>query len=103
MTPSRQRRAATLTFPELFQLPVTVSLATAAQAFGFSATTAYKLVRREAFPCQVIRPSWCYRVPTMSLMAALGVESLPVQFEGVESGMDYAAGFHDEDSVGEGG
>lgn len=102
MTPTRQQTAM-LTFPELFQLPVSVSLATAARAFGFSTNTAYKLVRREAFPCQVIRPSWCYRVPTMSLMAALGVESLPVHFEDVESGMDFAAGFDDEDSTGERG
>lgn len=102
MTPSRQRTAM-LTFPELFQLPVSVSLATAARAFGFSTNTAYRLVRREAFPCQVIRPSWCYRVPTMSLMAALGVESLPVHFDDVESGMDFSAGFHDEDSVDEWG
>ncbi|WP_370372932.1 DNA-binding protein [Catenulispora sp. GP43] len=95
-----RQQTAMLTFPELFQLPVSVSLATAARAFGFSTNTAYKLVRREAFPCRVIRPSWCYRVPTMSLMAALGVESLPVHFEDVESGMDFAARFDDEDSTG---
>ena len=102
MKTSRQQ-AALLTFPELFQLPVSVSLATAARAFGFSTNTAYKLVRREAFPCQVIRPSWRYRVPTMSLMAALGVENLPVHFDDVESGMDFAAGFRDEVSTGEWG
>lgn len=90
----RDRAGATLTFPELFQLPVTVSLATAAQAFGLSINTAYKLVHRNAFPCTVIRPAWSYRVPTVSLMAALGVESLPVHFDDVESGMEFAACFH---------
>lgn len=82
-----------VTFPELFAMPVTVSLTTAARAFGFSTATAYKLVHQQAFPCEVIRPSWAYRVPTMGLMAALGLHEVPVRLSDVETGMEFSAEF----------
>ncbi|WP_158895147.1 helix-turn-helix domain-containing protein [Amycolatopsis anabasis] len=90
MTAPKQGRR-TLTFPELFQLPATVDLTTAADAMGISANTAYKLIKREEFPCTVLRPGWHYRVPTMALMKALEVENLPIHLDDVDSGADFAA------------
>jgi hypothetical protein len=49
-------RGSTLTFPELFCLPVTVDLTTASRALGMSVATAYRLLARDAFPCPVLRP-----------------------------------------------
>ncbi|MFD7580127.1 DNA-binding protein [Kitasatospora sp. NPDC059811] len=67
-----------LTFPELFDLPLSVDLRTAARAFGICLATAYNLVHRDAFPCPVIRTGYRYRVPTVGLLSALGIEELPV-------------------------
>jgi hypothetical protein len=52
-----------LTFPELFALPVTVDLTTAARALGISKNTAYRLISRNAFPCTITRPTHRYRIP----------------------------------------
>ena len=79
-----------MTFPELFGLPVTVSLATAARAFGFSVNTAYRLVGRDAFPCRVLRPTHRYRVPTASLITALEIELQPVRADDLRDGIDFA-------------
>jgi hypothetical protein len=83
----------TLTFPELFDLPSTVDLATAARAIGISVTTAYKLVHRQAFPCIVLRLGWRYRVPTAALLKALEINILPVHVDDVGHGADFAAQF----------
>lgn len=83
----------TMTFPELFALPVTVDLATAARALGISMTTAYRLTGRDAFPCTIMRPTFRYRVPTASLMTALGIDLQPVQPEDVQNGVDFAQQF----------
>ena len=82
--------AAPVTFPELFALPVTVSLTTAARAFGISMTTAYRLAGRGAFPCRVLRPTYHYRVPTASLIAALEIELHPVNADDLHEGIDFA-------------
>lgn len=87
----RSRRSRPVTFPELFGLPTVVDLATAANAVGVSIGTAYRLVHRDRFPCVVMRPGWRYRVPTLELMKALGVGSLPVYTDDVELGADFAA------------
>ncbi|MFG2000988.1 DNA-binding protein [Spirillospora sp. NPDC048911] len=79
-----------MTFPELFQLPTVVDLATAGRAVGVSLNTAYKLVHNEAFPCPVMRLGWRYKVSTIALMKALSIESLPVFDEDVEAGSDFA-------------
>ncbi|MFJ7274669.1 DNA-binding protein [Kitasatospora sp. NPDC098663] len=68
----------TLTFPELFGLPLAVDLRTAARAFGICLGTAYNLVHRGAFPCPVIRTGYRYRVPTVGLLSALGIDELPI-------------------------
>lgn len=84
---------AMLTFTEAFRLPVSVDLRTAAQAFGVSMNTAYKLVHRGAFPCEVLRPGHRYRVPTASMMRALGIEDMPIYADDLASGADFAAQF----------
>lgn len=70
---------APLTFPEVFGLPLTVDLGTAARAFGICRGTAYRLVARNAFPCPVLRLGWRYRVPTTGLLGALGIDRSPVR------------------------
>lgn len=79
-----------LTFPELFALPVTVDLTTAARALGISKNTAYRLIRRNAFPCTIIRPTHRYRIPTASLMTTLDIELQPVRSDGVTNGIEFA-------------
>lgn len=89
----RQGSVGTLTFPELFELPATVDLATAARAIGVSVATAYRLARRRAFPCTVLRPGWRYRVPTAALLKALDVDLRPVHIDDVHRGADFAGRF----------
>ena len=79
-----------LTFPELFQLPCTVNLRTAAQAIGVSMGTAYRLVGRGDFPCAVLRPGYRYIVPMAGLLEALGIENVPVHLEHVDRGAAFA-------------
>jgi hypothetical protein len=85
------RTAGTMTFPELFQLPATVDLATASLALGIHVNTAYKLVRYGRFPCPILRPGWRYRVPTNGLLRALQIDETPVRLDDVTNGADFAA------------
>ncbi|GAA1711043.1 helix-turn-helix domain-containing protein [Kribbella yunnanensis] len=62
-----------LTRAELFALPVTVDVATAARALGLGRSTGYELVRRGKFPCRVLQVGSSYRVPTAELMRILGL------------------------------
>jgi len=68
----------TISFVELFDLPVAVDVRTAARAVGICPSTAYRLIRLGAFPCPVMRIGSRYRIATAELMRALGVEELPV-------------------------
>jgi predicted DNA-binding transcriptional regulator AlpA len=52
-------------------LGASTDLATAAQIFGLSLATAYRLVKRNAFPVPVIRAGGHYRVPVAPILAAL--------------------------------
>jgi excisionase family DNA binding protein len=63
-----------LTRAELFALPVTVDVPTAARALGLGRSTAYELARQGEFPCRVLRVGSSYRVPTADLMRVLGIE-----------------------------
>lgn len=85
---TRRPKERPLTFPELFQLPVTVDMATAAKAFGFSLTTAYRLAKLERFPCTVLRPTRRYRIPTRPLLRALGIDETPVEFSDFATGVE---------------
>ncbi|MFJ5927896.1 DNA-binding protein [Kitasatospora sp. NPDC092948] len=80
-----------LTFPEVFELPVSVDLLTAARAFDISRTLAYRLAAVDAFPCEVLRIGRFYRVPTSGLLAALGIESRSVRAADLRTGADLAA------------
>lgn len=62
---------------DLLALPVTVDVLTAAKALGIGRTLAHDLIRRDQFPCRVLRIGTRYRVPTSGprgLLAACGVE-----------------------------
>lgn len=89
--PPAARKSQPLTFPELFGLPTTVDLTTAARALGVHVNTAYRLVKRGEFPCAVLRPGYRYRVPTIGLMRVLGIEQAPVYLDDVEQGATFAA------------
>jgi excisionase family DNA binding protein len=85
------RDTSALTFAEVFDLPLSVDLRTAARALGVCSQTAYRLIHRGSFPCRVIRLGHQYRIPTASLMRALGVENLPVHAADVEAGAETSA------------
>ncbi|WUS98177.1 helix-turn-helix domain-containing protein [Streptomyces sp. NBC_00708] len=85
-----------LTFAEAFNLPLSVDLRTAAQAFAVCPATAYRLIHLDDFPCRVLRLGHQYRIPTASLMRALGVENLPVYAADIEAGAEAAASAGDD-------
>lgn len=91
---TRSRASGTMTFPELFRLPATVDLTTAANALGIHVNTAYKLVKRNAFPCPVMRVGWRHRVPTRALMQTLHIDEIPIQLDDVGKGADFASRLH---------
>jgi excisionase family DNA binding protein len=63
-----------LTLAELFALPATVDVTTAARALGLGRSTAYELARRDELPCRVLRVGSSYRIPTADLLRVLGIE-----------------------------
>ncbi|MEV7543739.1 DNA-binding protein [Streptomyces sp. NPDC089915] len=77
----------TLTFREIFNLPVSVDLRTAARAFGMCRATAYKLIALEAFPCETVRVGGRHRVLTVNLLRALGIEERPVFADEIADGV----------------
>ncbi|MFE4336092.1 DNA-binding protein [Streptomyces sp. NPDC056831] len=62
-----------ITTRDLLDLPPTVDLETAAAAFGFGRTHAYRLARTDTFPCKVIRPGRLFRVVTADMLRVLQV------------------------------
>ncbi|MEU3398161.1 DNA-binding protein [Streptomyces filamentosus] len=76
-----------LTFREIFDLPVSVDLRTAARAFGMCLGTAYRLIARNAFPCPTVRVGHRHRVRTVELLAALGIEERPVFADEIADGV----------------
>jgi len=79
-----------LTITEVLRLPASIDLRTAADALGMSIATAYTLVRKDRFPCAVLRPGHRYRVPTSGLRACLGIEDAFVHMDDVERGAAFA-------------
>ncbi|MGV9270265.1 helix-turn-helix domain-containing protein [Kitasatospora sp. NPDC003701] len=67
-----------LSFVEMFELPTVVDVRTAARALGVCPATVYRMLQRQAFPCPVLRVGGRYRIPTIELMRALGVDEHPV-------------------------
>ncbi|MFF9347581.1 DNA-binding protein [Streptomyces sp. NPDC014734] len=76
-----------LTFREIFDLPVSVDLRTAARAFGMCMGTAYRLVARDEFPCPTVPVGRRHRVRTVELLAALGIEERPVFADEIADGV----------------
>ncbi|HWD00847.1 MAG TPA: DNA-binding protein [Amycolatopsis sp.] len=68
------REPAPMTVAEVAALPAVVDLMTAARALRIGRTTAYALARDGGFPCPVLRAGGGYRVPTVGLLRALGLE-----------------------------
>lgn len=64
-----------LTFDQLYALPTTVDLMTAARALRIGRTLAYQLAKAGEFPCPIIRVGTGYHVPTAGLLEALGITS----------------------------
>ena len=85
-----------LTFPELFNLPVTIDMRTAAAALGISINTAYRLALSDNFPCPYLRLGARYRIPTRQLMQSLGIDLTPVRIRDVAAGAEFAACFGEE-------
>lgn len=63
-----------LTRAELLAFPVVVDVTTAARALGLGRSTAYELVRRDEFPCRVLRVGSSYRIPMADLLRVLGID-----------------------------
>ncbi|MEU3601823.1 DNA-binding protein [Streptomyces sp. NPDC006798] len=80
-------RATPLTFREIFDLPVSVDLGTAARAFGMCRGTAYRLVALDEFPCPTRRVGGRHRVLTVDLLRSLGVEERPVFADEIADGV----------------
>ncbi|AZS88727.1 DNA-binding protein [Streptomyces griseoviridis] len=76
-----------LTFREIFNLPVSVGLTTAARAFGMCRGTAYRLVALDTFPCDTVRVGRRHRVLTVDLLRALGIEERPVFADEIADGV----------------
>jgi hypothetical protein len=87
MTP---RSSAWVSFAEAFDLPLAVDLRTAARALGLCPATAYKLIGQGGFPCTVLRLGRQYRIPTASLLRALGIEERPVYPADLRVGAEFA-------------
>ena len=71
-----------LLFSELGDLPATVSLMTAARAFGLGRSKAYNLASHNEFPCRVLRVRNSYRIPTAGLLRELGFSSALTSYKG---------------------
>ncbi|GAA2111748.1 hypothetical protein GCM10009759_54020 [Kitasatospora saccharophila] len=78
-------------FAEAFDLPLSIDLRTAARAVGVCPATAYRLVRRNAFPCPVLRVGRQYRIATADLLRSLGIEERPVYASDLATGAAVAA------------
>jgi excisionase family DNA binding protein len=65
---------------DLAALPPTLDVETAARLLGIGRTTAFGLLRKDRFPCRVLRFGTTVRVPTADLLAFLGLAA-PVLIE----------------------
>ncbi|MFK0192507.1 MULTISPECIES: helix-turn-helix domain-containing protein [Kitasatospora] len=88
-------------FSEVFDLPLTIDVRTAARVLGLCPATVYRRLREQDFPCPVLRPGRQYRIPTAGLLRALGIEEVPVHADDLRRGAQYAAA-RDADPEGRG-
>lgn len=61
-----------MTRAQLLNLPVSVDIVIAGQAFGIGRTLAYEMAKRGEFPVPVLRLGNRYRVTRANLLRALG-------------------------------
>ncbi|GLW53284.1 hypothetical protein Kpho01_12950 [Kitasatospora phosalacinea] len=78
-------------FSEVFDLPLTIDVRTAARMLGLCPATVYRRLKEDDFPCPVLRPGWQYRIPTAGMLRAMGIEEIPVHAEDLQRGAEYAA------------
>jgi hypothetical protein len=71
-----------MTVEELFALPVTCGLTTAARALGIGKSAAYALAAAGTFPCPVLRAGNRYLVTRPNLFQALGLDPAAVAARG---------------------
>jgi predicted DNA-binding transcriptional regulator AlpA len=63
-----------MTNREVHALPVVVDILTAGKVFGLARNTTYELVRRDEFPCRILRVGSRYRVTKSAILEALGLD-----------------------------
>ncbi|MFG2143611.1 DNA-binding protein [Streptomyces sp. NPDC048696] len=63
-----------MTLEEVLALPVSVSVSTAAKAFGIGPDKAYGLIKAGAFPAKTIPVGDTLKVATVTIWRALGIE-----------------------------
>ncbi|MFJ4668972.1 DNA-binding protein [Kitasatospora purpeofusca] len=68
-----------MTAREVLDLPVTISVVTAARVLGMGPNKAYALIRSGDFPVDMITVGGTKRVLTSALWRFLGLEGLAVQ------------------------
>ncbi|GAA3371289.1 helix-turn-helix domain-containing protein [Streptomyces sannanensis] len=66
-----------MTRQELLELPLTVSMETAARALGIGKSKAYGLLRSGEFPVRTLKLGSVVKVPTAALWEVLGVTPHP--------------------------
>ncbi|GAQ52326.1 helix-turn-helix transcriptional regulator [Streptomyces acidiscabies] len=81
-----RHRDESVPFSEVFGLPPTVSMKTAARALNLSVKTAYKRVKRGEFPCRIRKEGRAYVIHTHDLMRGLGIQDVRVHDDDVEMG-----------------
>lgn len=62
-----------MTRDEMLALPPVIDVATAADVFGLGRSAAYELVRTGQWPTPIIRLGRHIRVPTLPLLALIGI------------------------------
>ncbi|GAA1463104.1 hypothetical protein GCM10009603_34530 [Nocardiopsis exhalans] len=60
---------------EVGQLPVVLNPVEAGRMLGLGRTTTYRLLRQGSFPVPVLRVGRSWRIPTMGILAHLGLEA----------------------------
>ncbi|MEU8919429.1 DNA-binding protein [Kitasatospora sp. NPDC048545] len=68
-----------MTAREVLDLPVTISVVTAARALGMGPNKAYGLIKRGDFPVDMITVGGTKRVLTTALWTFLGLDGLAAQ------------------------
>ena len=74
-----------MTLAEVMALPAMTDLVSAGKALGMGRTRSYEIAQAGMFPCRVVRVGRIYTVPTVGLLAVLGI-TVPGAGAGVPPG-----------------